>query len=112
MTFKIDLSQQGWCTPTILTAFIGVLGLIVLASQAVTDKEAKDRRAKIIALLTKAIWTILLVALLYWLCQNGKGQAAWWIFGFLYLLPVAIMFIVLAGIAFDGKEGMSYEEEY
>jgi hypothetical protein len=105
--FKIDLSQKGWCTPTILTAFIGVLGLIVLLSQIIGDKVQKTRRAKFIAFIVKALWTIALVGLLYWLCNNGKGQAAWWIFGFLYLVPVAIMFIVLIGVAFRGdKENM------
>ena len=85
MSFRIDLTEKGWCTPTILTAFVGVLGLVVLTSQIMTDKDMKDRRIKLIALLSKAIWTIILVSVLYWLCKNGKGEAAWWIFGFLYL---------------------------
>lgn len=97
-----DLDKKGWCTPTILTAFIGLLGVIVLASQAITDKEREERRAKIIAMLSKLAWTVIMVALLYWLCSKGKTEASWWIFGLLYLLPIVAMFIILAGVAFKG----------
>lgn len=97
-----DIGNKGWCTPTILTAFIGLLGVIVLASQAMTDKEQKDRRTKVIAMLSKLAWTVIIVALLYWLCANGKVQASWWIFGLLYLLPIVAMFIILAGVSFRG----------
>ena len=95
MSSIFNINNAGFCTPTILAAFIGVIGTFTLAWQAMTEKDKDKRRAELIALLTKAFWTVIMIALLYWLCSKGKVEASWWIFGLVYLMTMIVMFAIL-----------------
>ena len=95
----IDLKNPGWCTPTLLVVIFGVLVTLALLIQLVTYKPTRlgenGRQAILISILTKVAWTILIAGILYWLCRNGRLEAAWWVFGILYILPVALMLVLL-----------------
>lgn len=93
----IDLSRQGWCTPTLIVTVLGLLSIVTLSVQTALEKDKKNYKKLLTAVLSKLIWTILIAGILFYLCSNGKIEAAWWIFGILYILPVAIMFVALAG---------------
>lgn len=87
--------MKGWCTPSILAAIIGIMGIAVFTYHAMMNKDPKQRRANFIAVLVKAAWTIIAVSVLFWLCTNDKKMSAWFVFGLFYLLPIAMMFIVM-----------------
>lgn len=92
-----SLAHPGWCTPTILVVVFGVLAIISLAIQLAMNKDPSKFNALLGGLIFNIIWTIAMGALLFWLCQNGKIVAAWWIFGLLYLLPIVIVFLAILG---------------
>ena len=100
-----NIKDPGWCTPTILVGILGLLGIIALSVQLGTNKDKTKNQGLIIALVTKILWTMVIVGLLFCLCSNGKLEAAWWIFGIFYILPVALLFFALSGWFYvDTKE--------
>lgn len=106
---KIDLKAAGWCTPTILTAVIGIWAIIVMTVQLLSNKDKTKTRGLLASLLVKMLWTLAVVSGLYWLCDQGRTQAAWWIFGFMYILPVVAGLIGL--MVWTHKEADHDEEE-
>ncbi len=93
----LNLKKAGWCTPTILVVTLGLLTAIALVVQLITNRDKTKMKALVASLISHILWTGLVGYLLFWLCGRGKLDAAWWIFGILYILPVALMFILLAG---------------
>jgi Na+/phosphate symporter len=90
-----DIKKLGWCTPTLLTAILGTMSVVILLSQLAANKNPKKTKAIASHLVFHMIWTIFMVFLMFWLCENGKLEASWWIFGIFYILPCAIAFIYL-----------------
>ena len=95
--FGLDIKQAGWCTPTILVVVLGLLGVIALSVQLATNKDKTKTNGLVTSLIIKFLWTIGIGGLLFWMCSAGKLEAAWWTFGLLYLLPIALLFVALAG---------------
>lgn len=96
----LNLQKAGWCTPTLIVAILGLLSIVVMTIQLIMYKpkqgEKDKRRSIIMAIVWKLVWTLGIGAILFYLCANKKIEAAWWIFGILYILPVALMFLLLA----------------
>lgn len=90
-----DINRLGWCTPTLLTAILGTMAIVVLAGQTISNKNPKKTKALVASLMYHAIWTLFMVALMFWLCENGKSQTSWWIFGIFYILPFTLVFFYL-----------------
>lgn len=85
-----NISNPGWCTPTIIVVVLGLLVVISLIIGLIFNVKREDVNRLLISLVATLFWTIVLALILFYLCANGKTQAAWWVFGLVYLLPLAI----------------------
>lgn len=92
---SLNLKGAGWCTPTIMVAVLGLLSVVALLIQLGTNKKKEKNENIGISLVSHIFWTLLVGAVLFVLCSSGKQRAAWWVFGVLYIVPIAIMFITL-----------------
>ncbi len=107
-----DLRQQGWCTPTILVGVLGLLAVIALSVQLATNKDKTKTNGLVTSLLVKLLWTMGVGALLFWMCSRGRVNAAWWTFGLLYLVPMALLFIALAAWFYTTGEEAAKREQF
>jgi cytochrome bd-type quinol oxidase subunit 2 len=90
-----DLSKKGFCTPTILVSLLALVMGIALLVKLVRAKDMEERKRMSMASGSHLLWTILVAWVMFYLCSHGKREAAWWLFGLLYLLPVVAMVLVL-----------------
>ena len=88
-----DFGNEGWCTPTILVTIIGFLSVGAMSVSVLSNKDDMKRKGLATTWLINLLWTLIVISLMHWLCHNGKESAAWWVFGLMYLVPVALLFI-------------------
>lgn len=88
------LQNAGWCTPTIVTITVGLLVVIALVIALIINPKRSMTNSILISLIATLFWTIVLTLILFYLCANGKGEASWWVFSLVYLLPLAIGIIL------------------
>lgn len=94
----INLSDAGWCTPTILVAILGIIAIVTLCVQLATEKNDTTRKEIIWAIVSALIITLVMGFVMFYLCSQGKIEAAKWLFYILYLIPLAFVFVTMAGV--------------
>jgi hypothetical protein len=101
-----SLKHAGWCTPTVIVTVLGALVCLVLLVQLITGKsdDGQSRKEIAMSLVSHAVVFALVAGLMFYLCAAGKCTAAWWLFGLFYLLPLAIMIVLLMISAWKKSE--------
>ena len=94
-TFDLDLfnlDKPGWCTPTILVTVVGVLSILLMTAQLIRNRDQSKLSGLVSAWVLNLVWTLLIIAFMFWMCSRGKVDVSWWAFGLLYLVPLSLFY--------------------
>lgn len=99
-----DLSRKGACSPTLLTAILGVMAIVVLLGQLISNKDKKKNELLVKHIIYHLLMTIVMVGLMYYLCENDKSVVSWWLFGIFYVFPFVVVFMYLMYVFYNSKQ--------
>lgn len=108
-----NLQKAGWCTPTVLAAIIAVITIFGMLLQILNKKHQSKKKEKdmILVFLVAIFLKLAVIALLFYLCTQRQVMAAWYVFGFLYILPILALFIGMASYAYYEGKKKAYERD-